>query len=72
MTAVIEKIFSPDDIAAAKAWPFQEARALEKRLDRIKHDGVVVRAPAMARRVRPISARSARSRAQPWCAARLN
>ena len=41
MTAVIEKIFSPDDIAAAKAWPFQEARALEKRLDRIKHDGVV-------------------------------
>lgn len=34
--------FTPDDIAAAKAWPFEEARKLEARLDRIGHDGVVV------------------------------
>ncbi len=34
--------FSRAEIDAAKAWPFEEARKLERRLDRIKHDGVVV------------------------------
>lgn len=36
------KTFTPDDIAAAKAWPFEEARKLARRLDRMKHDGVVL------------------------------
>lgn len=31
--------FSPDDAQAAKAWPFEEAKRLRKRLDRINHDG---------------------------------
>ncbi|MEQ1930995.1 MAG: lysine--tRNA ligase [Parvularculaceae bacterium] len=30
------------DIHAARAWPFEEARKLEKRLARMKHDGVVL------------------------------
>ena len=34
--------FSADDIAAAKAWPFEEARKLAERLARIGHDGVVL------------------------------
>lgn len=34
--------FSAADIADAKSWPFQEARALVKRLERLKHDGVVL------------------------------
>ena len=34
--------FSPEDIADAKAWPFQEARALVKRLERAPKDGPVV------------------------------
>ena len=34
--------FSADDIAAAKAWPFEEARKLAERLKRIGHDGVVL------------------------------
>jgi len=36
------RTFSPDDIAAAKAWPFEEARKLDARLKRIGHEGVVV------------------------------
>lgn len=40
------RTFSADDIAAAKAWPFEEARKLDarlKRLDRDRgHDGVVI------------------------------
>jgi len=31
--------FSSDDALAAKAWPFEEAKRLVKRLDRMKHDG---------------------------------
>jgi lysyl-tRNA synthetase class 1 len=34
--------FTPDEIAAAKAWPFQEAKALMKRLERAKKDGPVL------------------------------
>ncbi|NWG93344.1 MAG: lysine--tRNA ligase, partial [Parvularculaceae bacterium] len=36
------RTFTADDIAAAKAWPFEEARKLAERLQRIGHDGVVV------------------------------
>jgi lysyl-tRNA synthetase class 1 len=36
------RAFSKPDIDAAKSWPFQEARALAKRLDRAPHDGPVV------------------------------
>lgn len=36
------RAFSPADIDAAKSWPFQEARALVKRSEKMKHDGVVV------------------------------
>ena len=36
------RTFSPDEIAAAKAWPFEEARKLEARLKRIGHEGVVI------------------------------
>jgi lysyl-tRNA synthetase class 1 len=36
------RTFAADDIAAAKAWPFEEARKLAERLKRIGHDGVVV------------------------------
>ena len=45
MTAVEQtlKDFTPADMDAAKAWPFQEARNLIKRLDRMKdHKGPVV------------------------------
>ena len=31
--------FTADDYEAAKSWPFQEARALIKRLDRVEQDG---------------------------------
>ncbi|NWG70515.1 MAG: lysine--tRNA ligase [Parvularculaceae bacterium] len=34
--------FSRADIDVVKAWPFEEARRLEKRLARMKHDGVVL------------------------------
>lgn len=34
--------FTREDIDAAKAWPFEEARKLERRLARIKHDGIVL------------------------------
>ncbi|MFN0025162.1 MAG: lysine--tRNA ligase [Parvularculaceae bacterium] len=34
--------FTPADIASAKSWPFEEARRLDERLKRIKHDGVVL------------------------------
>ncbi|HNR75672.1 MAG TPA: lysine--tRNA ligase [Parvularculaceae bacterium] len=36
------RTFSPDEIAAAKAWPFEEAGKLDARLKRIGHEGVVV------------------------------
>lgn len=36
------RAFTKADIDAAKAWPFQEARALMKRLDRLKKDGAIV------------------------------
>lgn len=36
------RTFTAEDIAAAKAWPFEEARKLDARLKRIGHDGVVV------------------------------
>lgn len=36
------RTFSPDAIAAAKAWPFEEAKKLEKRMQRAGHDGPVV------------------------------
>jgi lysyl-tRNA synthetase class 1 len=34
--------FAAEDVAAAKSWPFEEARKLAKRVERIGHDGVVV------------------------------
>ncbi len=34
--------FSTEEIAAAKSWPFEEARKLEQRLNRIGRDGVVI------------------------------
>ena len=36
------RTFTADDIAAAKAWPFEEARKLDARLKRIGHEGVVI------------------------------
>lgn len=42
MTALQIKTFTADDARAAKTWPFQEAKALEKRLERVKKDGPVV------------------------------
>lgn len=36
------RTFEKADIDAAKAWPFQEARALVKRLERVKKDGPVL------------------------------
>lgn len=36
------RAFTADDIAAAKAWPFDEARKLDARLKRIGRDGVVI------------------------------
>ena len=42
MTALQIKSFTADDAAAAKTWPFQEAKALIKRLERVKKDGPVV------------------------------
>lgn len=36
------RTFTADDIAAAKAWPFDEARKLDARLKRIGQDGVVI------------------------------
>ena len=42
MTSAIATDFSPDDIKAAKAWPFQEAARLAKRMDRVKKDGPVL------------------------------
>lgn len=42
MTATIEKEFSADHAEQAKAWPFQEARRLIKRLERMDKDGPVV------------------------------
>lgn len=40
--AMTAKSFTRADIDAAKAWPFEEARKLEKRLERLRHDGAVV------------------------------
>lgn len=38
-----QPVFSPDDVAAAKSWPFAEARNLVKRLERMgKKDGAVI------------------------------
>ena len=42
MTALQIKEFSPADAEAAKAWPFQEARRLIKRLERVKKEGPIV------------------------------
>ncbi len=42
MTALQIKNFTAEDAAAAKSWPFQEARSLIKRLDKVKKDGPVV------------------------------
>ncbi len=42
MTALQIKNFTPQDAAAAKSWPFQEARSLIKRLEKTKKDGPVV------------------------------
>ena len=36
------RTFTPADIASAKSWPFEEARKLDERLKRIKHEGVVL------------------------------
>ncbi|MEM9494877.1 MAG: lysine--tRNA ligase [Pseudomonadota bacterium] len=42
MTAQQIKDFTAADAGDAKSWPFQEARRLIARLERINHDGVVV------------------------------
>ncbi|MEM9619878.1 MAG: lysine--tRNA ligase [Pseudomonadota bacterium] len=42
MSAVQMKPFSADDAANAKSWPFQEARRLIKRMERVKKDGPVI------------------------------
>lgn len=42
MTGLQIKDFTADDAQAAKTWPFQEAKALAKRLERVKKDGPVV------------------------------
>ncbi len=42
MTAVQTKTFTAADADAAKSWPFQEARNLIKRLEKVKPDGPVV------------------------------
>ncbi|MAW82166.1 MAG: lysine--tRNA ligase [Parvularcula sp.] len=42
MTALQIKNFTAEDAAAAKSWPFQEARSLIKRLDKVKKDGPIV------------------------------
>ncbi len=42
MTALQIKDFTAEDAANAKSWPFQEARNLIKRLERVKKDGLVV------------------------------
>ncbi|MFQ5563358.1 MAG: lysine--tRNA ligase [Parvularculaceae bacterium] len=42
MAAVETKSFSPEDIEAANAWPFAEARRLAARLERAPHDGPVI------------------------------
>ncbi len=42
MTAVQIKTFTTADAADAKSWPFQEARNLIKRLEKVKKDGPIV------------------------------
>lgn len=42
MNAQIIKTFSATDAADAKSWPFQEAKSLIKRLEKVKKDGPVV------------------------------
>ena len=42
MTTPAPRSFSPDDAAAAKSWPFQEAARLAKRMARVKKDGPVL------------------------------
>ncbi len=42
MTALQIKNFTADDALAAKTWPFQEAKGLIKRLERVNKDGPVV------------------------------
>jgi lysyl-tRNA synthetase class 1 len=38
----MRRVFTTADIDAAKAWPFQEARALIRRLERAPHDGPAI------------------------------
>lgn len=42
MTALEAKTFTADDAAAAKSWPFAEARRLIKRMERVKKVGPVI------------------------------
>jgi len=42
MAAVQKKSFTPKDVAGAKSWPFQEARNLVKRLERVNKDDPIV------------------------------
>jgi len=42
MTAVQQKIFTAQDAEDAKSWPFQEAKRLIKRMERVNKDGPVV------------------------------
>ncbi|WP_425410857.1 lysine--tRNA ligase [Hyphococcus sp.] len=42
MTALQIKNFTAEDAASAKTWPFQEAKGLMKRLERVGKDGPVV------------------------------
>ena len=42
MSDPILKTFTADDAANAKSWPFQEARRLIKRMERVKKDGPVL------------------------------
>ena len=42
MTALQIKNFTAEDAAEAKSWPFQEAKSLIKRLDKVNKDGPVI------------------------------
>ena len=42
MTAFTEKTFTADDAQKANAWPFQEAKRLIKRMQRVKKEGPVI------------------------------
>lgn len=66
------RTFSPDEIAAAKAWPFEEAGKLDARLKRIGHEGVVVFETGYGPSGPPHIGTFGKSPARRWCGAPLN